>query len=126
MEVFNLLNKKYSAQLKISLVEEYLKLAEESKISKAEFAASKGISDSTFNDWVIKYKRQGQGFCNITNEILKLNQVEIVEYDNNVVKIIDDPKKTMSVDVIRLTYNGATIEFDQKFLERVLNVLKTW
>ena len=52
--------------------------------------------------------------------------MEIVEYDNNVVKIIDDPKKTMSVDVIRLTYNGATIEFDQKFLERVLNVLKTW
>ena len=113
-----MINKKYSAQLKISLVEEYLKLAEESKISKAEFAASKGISDSTFNDWVIKYKRQGQGFCNITNEILKLNQVEIVEYDNNVVKIIDDPKKTMSVDVIRLTYNGATIEFDQKFLEQ--------
>lgn len=121
-----MINKKYSAQLKISLVEEYLKLAEESKISKAEFAASKGISDSTFNDWVIKYKRQGQGFCNITNEILKLNQVEIVEYDNNIVKIIDDPKKTMSVDVIRLTYNGATIEFDQKFLERVLNILKTW
>ena len=35
-----MINKKYSAQLKISLVEEYLKLAEESKISMAEFAAS--------------------------------------------------------------------------------------
>lgn len=121
-----MISKKYSSQLKIALVEEFLRVSEKTKMTKSEFAASKGIADSTFNDWVVKYKRQGQGFCNITNEIIKLNQVEIVEYDNGLVKFVDDPKSEMSVDVMRLTYNGATVEFDQKFLERVLNILKTW
>lgn len=72
--------KKYSTQFKINMVEEYLKLKEkDTKISIAKYARDNNISDSTFNDWVIKYKRQGQGFCNITNEIFKLDNIEIID-----------------------------------------------
>lgn len=43
------------------------------KISIAKFAYKHSISDSTFNDWVIKYKREGKDFCNISKEIEKIN-----------------------------------------------------
>ena len=46
---------KYDIATKVSLVEEYLKLSKESKIAKSDFAYNKGISDSTFNDLVVKY-----------------------------------------------------------------------
>lgn len=73
-----MINKKYSAQYKIEMVEKYLEETQTRKISKAEFAAKNNISDSTFNDLVIKYNREGAGFCNITNELIKLDKVEIV------------------------------------------------
>lgn len=93
--------KKYSTQFKINMVEEYLKLKEkDTKISIAKYARDNNISDSSFNDWVIKYKRQGQGFCNITNEILKLDNIEIIDrtQDTNIIrKVFDDsnPKKSI-------------------------------
>lgn len=119
--------KKYTAEFKRTLVEEYLKQYEETKISKAEFAAQKGISDSTFNDWVIKYQRQGQGFCNITNEIAKLDDVEVIEtsIEPNI-KTNNQEILMVKEDWVKLTYNGATIEFNEKLLERVLKVLREW
>ena len=47
---------KYDIATKVSLVEEYLELSKTSKITKTDFAHEKGISDSTFNDWVISIK----------------------------------------------------------------------
>lgn len=47
--------KNYDIATKASLVEEYLELSKAVKISKADFAYQKGVSDSTFNDSVIKY-----------------------------------------------------------------------
>lgn len=119
--------KKYTAEFKKALVKEYLETIKDKKISKAEFASQKGVSDSTFNDWVIKYQRDEQGFCNITNEIAKLDDVEIID------TTIEPPIKPANEEIImikedwvKLTYNGATIEFNQKLLERVLKELKSW
>ncbi len=73
-----MIGKRYTAQYKIETVEEYLKEKEkDSNLKLAIFAAKKGIADSTFNDWVIKYKRQGQGFCNITTEIKKIKSQKV-------------------------------------------------
>ena len=69
--------KKYSAEFKRNKVEEYLEETKEKKITKAEFALRNNISDSTFNDWVLKYQRDKQGFCNITNEI---ETIEATDY----------------------------------------------
>ena len=43
--------------LKKEKVEEYLKECETNYVSKAEFAAKNNISDSTFNDRILKYQR---------------------------------------------------------------------
>lgn len=125
-----MISKKYSAQYKIAMVEEYFKIKQEQpKLSIAEFATNNGLSDSTFNDWVVKYKRQGQGFCNITNEIKKLDTVEIIDSTPVVlpmVRTIDDENTPMSINKVRMKYNGAVIEFDESLLERVLTILKSW
>lgn len=57
-----MIGKKYTAEYKIGKVNEYLARIENGeKLSKADFAYENGISDSTFNDWVIKFQRMGKG-----------------------------------------------------------------
>lgn len=121
--------KRYSAQYKMNLVEEYLKLKEkDNKLSIAKYAREHDISDSTFNDWIIKYKRQGTGFCNITAEILKLDNAEIVDNSNEnlMVRKVFDTSNLISTNIVRMQYNGATVEFDESLLERALKVLQSW
>lgn len=113
--------KKYSAQYKIEKVEEYLQMNEKGKITKAEFASRNDISDSTFNDWVLKYNRQKNGFCNITKEIEKLEDVK----SKNEIALIE-PKEENNPNRIKLTYNGITIEFSEVILDRVMRIVKTW
>lgn len=55
-------HQKYDIATKVSLVEEYLELSKTSKITKTIFAYEKGISDSTFDDWVIKYQKDKDRF----------------------------------------------------------------
>ena len=125
-----MIGKKYTAEFKRLMVEEYLSLkSSDPKISKSEFAYQKGIADSTFNDWVVKYQRQGIGFCNITTEIKKLDNIEIIDsspINTSLVKEIKDESIPMSINKVRMKYNGAVIEFDESLLERALNILKTW
>lgn len=120
--------KKYSAEFKRNKVEEYLEETKEKKITKAEFALRNNISDSTFNDWVLKYQRDKQGFCNITNEIVKLNEIETIETTDYLVKTISDDKETYITDkdYIRLHYNGAVLEFNEILLDRVMKIVKEW
>ena len=121
--------KKYSALFKIEMVEKYFKEKQDNpKLSIALFASNNGLSDSTFNDWVVKYKRQGNGFCNITTEIKKLDSIEIIDGAPIVpmVREIKDDNSAISLNVVRMKYNGAIIEFDESLLERALNILKTW
>ena len=125
-----MIGKRYTAQYKIETVEEYLKEKEkDSNLKLAIFAAKKGIADSTFNDWVIKYKRQGQGFCNITTEIKKLNTYEIIDSEPKGMELIKEVKEeniSMSKNRVRLKYNGVVIEFDKSLLERVMEIVRTW
>lgn len=78
---------------------------------------------------MVKYQRQGIGFCNITTEIKKLDNIEIIDsspINTSLVKEIKDESIPMSINKVRMKYNGAVIEFDESLLERALNILKTW
>ena len=68
---------KYDIATKVTLVEEYLELSKTSKITKANFAYKKGISDSTFNDWVINYQKDKNRLITGSNSN---DDVSIVSY----------------------------------------------
>ena len=118
--------KKYSAEFKRNKVEEYLEETKEKKITKAEFALRNNISDTTFNDWVLKYQRDKKGFCNITNEIVKLNEIETIEATDYLVRTISEDAEIYITDkdYIRLHYNGAVLEFNEILLDRVMKIVK--
>lgn len=65
---------KYDIATKVTLVEEYLELSKTSKITKTNFAYEKGISDSTFDDWVIKYQKDKERFItgSNSNDVLRI------------------------------------------------------
>lgn len=119
---------KYDIATKVSLVEEYLELSKTVKITKADFAYQKGISDSTFNDWVIKYQRDKDRF--ITGfgsdddvSIVSYTKPSFIELtkDNVSSKIIsnDDGRCANS---IKLSYKDMTLEFNNDQLEMVLGL----
>lgn len=118
---------KYDIATKIALVEEYLELSKTSKITKTDFAHEKGISDSTFNDWVIKYQKDKNRFITGSNSN---DDVSIVSYtkpsfielttDNVRSKIIDNDKS------IKLSYKDVTLEFNNDQLEMVLGIIRRW
>lgn len=124
--------KKYSAEFKRKKVEEYLYETKEKKITKAEFALRNNISDSTFNDWVLKYERDKQGFCNITNEIVKLGNndtnIDKIEATDYLIRTMSDGVETYITDkdYIRLHYNGVVLEFNEILLNRVIKIVKEW
>lgn len=124
--------KKYSAEFKRKKVEEYLYETKEKKITKAEFALRNNISDSTFNDWVLKYERDKQGFCNITNEIVKLGNndtnIDKIEATDYLIRTMADGAETYITDkdYIRLHYNGVVLEFNEILLDRVIKIVKEW
>lgn len=125
-----MISKKYSAKFKRNKVEEYLEETKEKKITKYEFALRKNISDSTFNDWVLKYQRDKQGFCNITTEIAKLNEIETIDTTDYIVRnvVVDEENGTYITDkdYIRLHYNGTVLEFNEILLDRIMKIVKEW
>lgn len=119
------MSRKYTAALKLQLVKEFKEENERTGMSKAEFAMNHGIPDSTFNDWVIKFEKEGNSFCNITKEVVILNQ-DIEDKEDKINKTINAPLAEINDEYIILAYNGATITFHNKFLERILKILKEW
>lgn len=89
-----MITKKYDANFKIQLVKEYLeKKKENPKLAKSDFAFEYKVSDSTFNDWVLKYQKMGDEFANVTIqiELLSCNVVEapaIVKYVGEVLMLM--------------------------------------
>lgn len=124
---------KYDIATKVALVEEYLELSKASKVTKTDFAHEKGISDSTFNDWVIKYQKDKNRFISGSNN--NSDDVSIVSYtkpsfieltkDNVSSQIIniDDNRSTNS---IKLSYKDVTLEFNNDQLEMVLGIIRRW
>ena len=115
---------KYDIATKVSLVEEYLELSKTSKITKTDFAHEKGISDSTFNDWVIKYQKDKNRFITGSNSN---DDVSIVSYtkpsfieltkDNVSSQIIniDDNICTSSIKLSYKTVTLKTLDLHNKF-----------
>lgn len=126
------LYQKYDIAIKVSLVEEYLELSKTSKITKADFAYQKGISDSTFNDWVIKYQKDKERFIGGSNSN---DDVSIVSYTkpsfieltkDNVSSQIINVDNNRSTNSIKLSYKDVTLEFNNDQLEMVLGIIRRW
>lgn len=126
------LYQKYDIATKVTLVEEYLELSKTSKITKADFAYQKGISDSTFNDWVIKYQKDKERFIGGSNSN---DDVSIVSYTkpsfieltkDNVSSQIINVDNNRSTNSIKLSYKDVTIEFNNDQLEMVLGIIRRW
>ena len=124
--------RKYDIATKVTLVEEYLELSKTSKITKADFAYQKGISDSTFNDWVIKYQKDKERFIGGSNSN---DDVSIVSYTkpsfieltkDNVSSQIINVDNNRSTNSIKLSYKDVTIEFNNDQLEMVLGIIRRW
>lgn len=123
---------KYDIATKVSLVEEYLELSKTSKITKADFAYQKGISDSAFNDWVIKYQKDKDRFIGGSNSN---DDVSIVSYTkpsfieltkDNVSSQIINVDNNRSTNSIKLSYKDVTLEFNNDQLEMVLGIIRRW
>lgn len=124
--------RKYDIATKVTLVEEYLELSKTSKITKADFAYQKGISDSTFNDWVIKYQKDKERFIGGSNSN---DDVSIVSYTkpsfieltkDNVSSQIINVDNNRSTNSIKLSYKDVTLEFNNDQLEMVLGIIRRW
>ena len=124
--------RKYDIATKVTLVEEYLELSKTSKITKADFAYQKGISDSTFNDWVIKYQKDKERFIGGSNSN---DNVSIVSYTkpsfieltkDNVSSQIINVDNNRSTNSIKLSYKDVTLEFNNDQLEMVLGIIRRW
>lgn len=120
-----MVSKKYKAEFKIRMVKEYLERREsDPKLTKADFAFEKKISDSTFNDWVIKYQKMGSEFANVTSQIEvisagALGPAPIVRYEGVV-------PGELAKDMVRVTCNGIAVEFNECLAERILGIIKSW
>ena len=116
---------KYDIATKVSLVEEYLEVSKTVKITKADFAYQKSLSDSTFNDWVIKYLKDKDRFITGSNSD---DDVSIVSYTkSSFIKLTKDnvPSKVINDDndkSIKLSYKDVTLEFNNDQLEKEIPV----
>lgn len=126
------LYRKYDIATKVTLVEGYLELSKTSKITKADFAYQKGISDSTFNDLVIKYQKDKDRFIGGSNSN---DDVSIVSYTkpsfieltkDNVSSQIINVDNNRSTNSIKLSYKDVTLEFNNDQLEMVLGIIRRW
>lgn len=124
--------RKYDIATKVSLVEEYLELSKTSKITKADFAYQKGISDSTFNDWVIKYQKDKERFIGGSNSnddvfIVSYTKPSFIELTkDNVSSQIINVDNNRSTNSIKLSYKDVTLEFNNDQLEMVLGIIRRW
>lgn len=56
---------KYDISTKVALIEEYLERnRNDPGYSMTQFSLEKGIADSTFNNWVLKYRHDKHQFIN--------------------------------------------------------------
>ena len=120
---------KYDIATKVSLVEEHLELSKTVKITKADFAYQNGISDSTFNDWVIEYQKDKDRFISGSNN--NSDDVSIVSYTkpsfieltkDNVSYQIVNVDNNICTNNIKLSYKDVTLEFNNDQLETVFGM----
>ncbi len=124
-----MVTKKYDANFKIQLVKEYLEKKKKKKkanpkLAKADFAFEHKVSDSTFNDWVLKYQKMGDEFANVTNQI-ELLATNVVEA-SAIVKYVGEVHLPIPKDMVRVIYKGITVEFNECLAEKIMGIIRTW
>ena len=96
----------------------------------AQFSLEKGIPDSTFNNWVLKYKHDKQSFINgesndgsiVLNSSLSPSFIEISK------DLVKEERKTLppSSSSIKLYYKDVSLEFSNSELEKVMEIIRRW
>ena len=103
---------KYDIATKLSLVEDYLKLLNDNpKLRISDYASDHNIADSTFNDWVIKYRKDINKFINGISDDAIVNLTPTVKpafIEISKDKIID--KIESSSSTIKLNYKESTLQ----------------
>ena len=123
---------KYDINTKVALIEEYLERnRNDNSYSRAQFSLEKGIADSTFNNWVLKYKHDKQSFINgesndgsiVLNSSLSPSFIEISK------DLVKEERKTLpppSSSSIKLNYKDVSLEFSASELEKVMEIIRRW
>ena len=122
---------KYDINTKVALIEEYLDLNKNNPgYSMAQFSLEKGIADSTFNNWVLKYKHDKQSFINgesndgsiVLNSALSPTFIEISK--DSIQK--EERKTLLPSSSIKLNYKDISLEFSASELEKVMEIIRRW
>lgn len=118
---------KYDPSYKLALVEEYYEEYSKCRITKSEFAHSKGISDSTFNDWCVKYQRDKDRYFNTDTDIVEFNS----NNDSKFIKLSEDnilslPTVSTNESKITLKYKDVSLEFNSSDLNRIMEIIRRW
>lgn len=120
---------KYDISTKVALIEEYLERNRNNPgYSMTQFSLEKGIADSTFNNWVLKYRHDKHQFINgesqdgsvILNSPLTPTFIEISK------DMIKSESKPMPSSSIKLHYKDVSLEFGVNELERVMEIIRRW
>lgn len=119
---------KYDIATKLSLVEEYLELLKENpKLKMTDYAYEHNIADSTFSDWIIKYKKGKNRFINgnsIDDTVKLVSTIKPTFIEISKDKLID--KIEPSSSTVKLNYKDASLEFSVNELDKVMEILKRW
>ena len=122
---------KYDVSTKVALVEEYIERNKnEPGYSMTQFSLEKGIPDSTFNNWVLKYKHDKYTFINgetndgsiVLNSALSPTFIEISK--DSIQK--EERKTLLPSSSIKLNYKDVSIEFSASELEKVMEIIRRW
>ena len=122
---------KYDVSTKVALVEEYIERNKnEPGYSMTQFSLEKGIPDSTFNNWVLKYKYDKYTFINgetndgsiVLNSALSPTFIEISK--DSIQK--EERKTLLPSSSIKLNYKDVSLEFSASELEKVMEIIRRW
>lgn len=122
---------KYDVSTKVALVEEYIERNKnEPGYSMTQFSLEKGIPDSTFNNWVLKYKHDKYTFINgetndgsiVLNSALSPTFIEISK--DSIQK--EERKTLLPSSSIKLNYKDVSLEFSASELEKVMEIIRRW
>lgn len=118
---------KYDPSFKLALVEEYYREYERCRMRKCEFAYMKGISDSTFNDWCVKYQKDKERYFGTNTDIVEFN----ADNDSKFIKLSEDnvvstPTVSTYESKITLRYKDISLEFNSSDLNKVMEIVRRW
>jgi len=121
---------KYDISTKVAYVEEYLEILKDNpKYKISHFAQEKGLADSTFNDWLIKYQKDKDKFIHGKNtdgvvDLVKTVKPTFIEISKD--RLSNPIENKALFSTIKLNYKDVSIEFDSNQLDKVMEILRRW